>query len=156
MVGLIISIIVFNTVAYKENKLLIGSQVAHIWLFTIALQTVFDTYVDLKYHGYWYFSKNVDWESLIALVFLVPPVNVLFINWFPYGKKLAKQILYFIVWEAGLLFYEWLTLSPAPWGYFHYGWWSLWHSLFMNPILLLILMGYYKWISHLDRRVQAR
>ncbi|WP_308301710.1 hypothetical protein [Neobacillus cucumis] len=125
---------------------------AHIWAFTIAFQTVFDVYVDFKLHGYWYFSKGVDWNSFFALIFLVPPVNVIFLNYFPYNQELWKKILYIIGWEMGLLLYEAITLFPEPWGYFHYGWWTLWHSLFVNPILLMILVGYFKWICKLDKR----
>ncbi|WP_160723585.1 hypothetical protein [Bacillus sp. USDA818B3_A] len=152
MVGLIFSIGIFNLIALKIKKKLSISQMVHIWVFTIALQTIFDVYIDLKYHGYWYFSKSVDWNSFLVLIFLVPPVNVIFLNFFPYKKELMKKILYIAGWEIGLLLYESMTLFPEPWGYFHYGWWTLWHSLFLNPILLLILVGYYNWICRLEKK----
>jgi hypothetical protein len=44
-----------------------------------------------------------------------------------------------------------LTLLPEPWGYFHYGWWKLWHAAILDPILLLILLGFYKLICKLER-----
>ena len=81
MGGLIISIILFNIIAFKTNNRLTKNQILHIWIFTVALQTVFDTYIDLKYSGYYYFTKEVDWESLLNLIFLVPPVNMMFLNW---------------------------------------------------------------------------
>ena len=152
MVGLIIAIIIFNLIALKIKKRLSLIQMVHIWAFTIAFQTVFDVYIDFKYHGYWYFSKSVDWNSFIALIFLVPPVNVVFLNFFPYKKTLMKKIIYLATWEVALLLYEVITLLPEPWGYFHYGWWTLWHSLIINPILLLILLGYYKWMVKLEKR----
>ena len=152
MVGLIIAIIIFNLIALKIKKRLSLIQMVHIWSFTIAFQTVFDVYIDFKYHGYWYFSKSVDWNSFIALIFLVPPVNVVFLNFFPYKNTLMKKIIYLATWEVALLLYEVITLLPEPWGYFHYGWWTLWHSLIINPILLLILLGYYKWMVKLEKR----
>ncbi|MBT2656072.1 hypothetical protein J7E81_12685 [Bacillus sp. ISL-18] len=152
MVGLIIALIIFNGVALKIKKRLSLVQMYHIWTFTIAFQTVFDVYIDFKYHGYWYFSKSVDWNSFIALIFLVPPVNVVFLNFFPYKKTLMKKIIYLATWEIALLLYEVITLLPEPWGYFHYGWWTLWHSLIVNPVLLMILLGYYKWMVKLEKR----
>jgi hypothetical protein len=49
-----------------------------------------------------------------------------------------------------------LTLLPEPWGYFYYGWWNLWHSAILNPVLLLILLGYYKAVCKLEDRLLAR
>ncbi|SET56670.1 hypothetical protein SAMN05216389_11511 [Oceanobacillus limi] len=144
MVGQITAIILFNYLAFKTNKNLNASQIAHIWVFTIAFQMNFDIFVDVKYHGYWYFSKAVDWAGLPAHTVLIPPVNMMFINWYPFDGSLWKQIRYFIYWEIPLLIYELITLFPQPWGYFNYGWWSIWHSLAINPILLLILLVYYK------------
>ncbi|ULT54448.1 hypothetical protein L1999_14825 [Neobacillus drentensis] len=151
MVGLLIALIIFNGIALKIKKRLSLIQMYHIWTFTIAFQTVFDVYIDFKYHGYWYFSKGVDWKSFIA-IFLVPPVNVVYLNFFPYKKALRKKILYLTSWEIVLLLYEAITLLPEPWGFFHYGWWTLWHSLIINPILLMILLGYYKWMVKLEKR----
>ncbi|MEH7097377.1 hypothetical protein [Neobacillus vireti] len=151
MVGLLIAFISFNLIALKIKKRLSLLHMSYIWTFTIAFQTVFDVYVDFKYHGYWYFSKGVDWKSSIA-IFLVPPVNVVFLNFFPYKKALRKKVLYLVGWEIVLLLYEAITLLPEPWGYFHYGWWTMWHSLILNPILLMILLGYYKWMVKLEKR----
>jgi hypothetical protein len=152
MIGLIIAIVFFNLIALKIKKRLSKGQMYHIWAFTIAFQTVFDVYIDFKLHGYWYFSKNVDWKSFLALIFVVPPVNIIFLNWFPYNVSFYKKILYLVVWEIVLLSYELITLNPEPWGYFNYGWWTVWHSLIINPFLLLILLGYYKWICKLEKR----
>ncbi|MED4228265.1 CBO0543 family protein [Neobacillus cucumis] len=152
MIGLIIAIVIFNSCALKIKKRLSPNQMYHIWMFTIAFQSIFDVYVDFKYHGYWYFTKNVDWQSFIAHIFLVPPVNVIFLNFFPYKKELYKKILYIAVWEILLLLYESIALLPEPWGFFYYGWWTIWHSIIINPILLLILVGYYKWVCKLEKR----
>lgn len=54
MIGLIITIILVNFIAFKTNKRLTANQIVHLWLFTIAFQSNFDVYIDLKYHGYWY------------------------------------------------------------------------------------------------------
>lgn len=123
MIILIISIALFNTIAF---------------------QLLFDQYVDIKYHGYWYFTQNVDWLDLPTVTILIPPVNMIFLNWYPFRSSLWKQIRYFFYWEFVLLTYELITLLPKPLGYFHYGWWNLGYSAAINPLLLTILLMYYK------------
>ncbi|MEK4279436.1 MULTISPECIES: hypothetical protein [unclassified Cytobacillus] len=108
--------------------------------------------MDFKYKGYWYFTQGIDWEALPSYTILIPPVNLMFINWYPFSGSFMKKVGYFIIWEIFLLSYEAATLLPHPFGFFHYGWWNLWYSAFVNPILLMILMGYYKWISTLEKK----
>lgn len=144
MIGLIVAIIIFNFIAFKTNKTLTPKQIAHIWVFTMAFQLVCDAYVDLKYNGYWYFTQNVDWGDLLTVTVLLPPVNMMFLNWYPSQSSLFKKVRYFVYWEIVLLGYELMTLLPQPWGFFHYGWWNLGYSAMLNPILLIILVMYYK------------
>lgn len=155
MVGLIVSIVIFIVIALKVNKRLTGSQVVHIWFFTIAFQLIFDLYVALKLQGYWYFTENIDWQSILVYILLVPPVNIIFLNFYPLKKSWSKQILYLLYWDIGIMSYECFTLLPEPWGYFHYGWWSYWHSIILNPIILLLLVGFYKWILKLDTKPEV-
>ena len=156
MIGLILAIIIFNTVAFRKNNRLSGNQIVHIWTFTIAFQLVFDVFVEFKYHGYWYFDKEIDWVGLLPHLFLVPAANIIFLNWFPAKTNMAKQILYIVVFIIIILLYEMITLLPKPWGYFHYGWWKIWHAAMINPILLVILLGFYKWICRLEENVACK
>jgi hypothetical protein len=156
MLGLIIAIIIFNFIAFKTNKRLTANQVVHIWVFTIAFQVIFDVIVEFKYHGYWYFGKGVDWEGVLPHTLLIPPVNIMFLNWYPFNSIGIKKISYIISWVIVILIYELIALLPAPWGYFHYGSWNLWISAVINPILFLILLGYYKWICKLEIKAISR
>nr|WP_246586567.1 hypothetical protein [Cytobacillus gottheilii] len=149
MIGLIVAIILFNFIAFKTNKRLTPNQIVHIWAFTIAFQQSFDIIVEFKYHGYWYFDKRIDWVGLLPHTILVPPVNMMFLNWYPFKEKFIKQFSYIFIWVISILVYEAITLLPQPWGFFHYGWWTIWHTAVIDPILLLILLRYYKWISNL-------
>jgi hypothetical protein len=151
LIGLLLSILIINVIAFLTNKRLTLNQIVHIWTFTIALQMSFDFYVDMEYHGYWYFTNHADWEELPTNFFLVPPVNMLFLNYFPFEKSKWKQGIYLIVFVLGLLGYESMTLLPEPWGYFHYGWWNLWHSVVLDPVLLVIIIIYYKWICRIEK-----
>ncbi|WP_410777446.1 hypothetical protein [Ectobacillus funiculus] len=150
MIGLIISVLLFNLIAFKTNQHLTKNQIVHIWTFTMSCQSLFDMYIDIKYHGYWYFTKDVDWEALIAFIALVPPVNMMFLNWYPFQSSRGKKILYFVYWCISILLYELLTLLPEPFGYFHYGWWNMSYSAIVDPILLSLLLMYYKWICRIE------
>lgn len=92
MIGLIISVIIFNTIAFNINKRLTANQIVHIWTFTIAFQCIFDIIVEFKYHGYWYFSKGVDWVGLIPHTVLIPPVNMMFLNGYPFERRMRKSL----------------------------------------------------------------
>lgn len=153
MIILYSSVVVLNSLAYKLVKKLSANSALHIWVFTCAFQLFFDIFIDVKYHGYWYGTQGIDWNVFPAYCALIPPVNLLFLNFFPFGRSLLRRIVYIAAWEVGLLGYELLALQPDPWGYFHYGWWSIWHSAVINPFLLLILTGYYKWILRLEARL---
>jgi hypothetical protein len=52
-------------------------------------------------------------------------------------------VLFFILFLIGILVYEVIAFLPESWGYFHFGWWNLVYSVFSDPLLLLILLGYY-------------
>ncbi|MFJ5763133.1 hypothetical protein ACIQAA_29260 [Neobacillus sp. NPDC093182] len=151
MIGLIFAVFLFNLIAFKTNKRLTKNQIVHIWAFTIVFQGIFDLYIDQKYHGYWYFSKDVDWSSLPALTLLVPPINMMFLNWYPFTSLLLKRVLYYIYWLIFMVIYEVIALFPEPWGYFNYGWWKLLYSVICDPILLIILLNYYKWICKIEK-----
>ncbi|MBG9447385.1 hypothetical protein ABE66_23005 [Cytobacillus firmus] len=149
MIGLIVAIVSFNLIAFRTNKRLTPNQIVHIWAFTIAFQQSFDIIIEFKYHGYWYFDKEIDWIGILPHTILIPPVNMMFLNWYPFKGKIIKQCFYILLWVISILVYETITLLPQPWGYFHYGWWTIWHSAVIDPILFLILLKYYKWISKL-------
>ncbi|KOP77707.1 hypothetical protein AMS60_19325 [Bacillus sp. FJAT-21945] len=152
MIGLILSVIVINTIVFFVKKNLTMNQMVHIWFFTISFQLTFDIFIDLKYHGYWYITKGIDWEAFPAYTILVPPVNILFLNWFPFKRSFMKKCLYLAIWVGVILLYESIVQLPPPWGYFEYGWWRLEYSAVFDPILLLILIGYYKWIQVIEKK----
>lgn len=114
MIGLLASVIIFNILAFKLNKRLTMSQIVQIWTFTIAFQSLFDLIVEFKYHSYWYFSAGVDWSGLIPRTFLIPPVNIIFLNLYPFGKSGLRRMAFFSVFVAAILIYELIALLPSP------------------------------------------
>jgi hypothetical protein len=153
MVLFVSSIIAFNAIAYKINKKLTMNQVVHIWTFSMVLEMMFDIFIDEKKHGYSYFWNGIDWTNILVYLLLIPPVNIVFLNLFPFGSSLLKRIGFMSLFVAVIVGYEALTLVPEPWGYFHYGWWHLYYSLILDPILLSILILYYKWICKIEKSI---
>ena len=133
-----------------------SNQIVHIWFFTIAFEMLFDVFVEFKFHAYWYFTKYIDWAGILPHIFLVPAANIIFLNWYPQKCSRWKRLLFFSFFVIAILIYELITLLPPPWGYFHYGWWRLWHAAIIDPILLLILLGFYKWICKLEKKAASR
>ncbi|MDQ0153975.1 hypothetical protein [Robertmurraya andreesenii] len=149
MFGFITAIILFNLLAFTTNKRLNKNELLHIWMFTIAFQAVTETYIDFKYHGYWYFTKEINWWVLPAFTVLIPPVNIMFINWYPFKQLFYKQILYILFWVIAITLYELISLLPEPWDFYH-NWWRIWYSLLVNPILLIAVLFYYKWVCKIN------
>ncbi|RBP95898.1 hypothetical protein DFO70_102223 [Cytobacillus firmus] len=152
MVLLIASIIAFNIVAFKMNKKITPSQVLQIWTFTIAFQMIFDLIVEFKHHFYWYFTPAIEWEGLLPRLFLIPPVNIIFLNGYPFSKGILKKMVYLLFFVAGIILYEMAALLPEPWGYFNYGKWKIWYSVIVDPFLLLALVLFYKLLILLEEK----
>ncbi len=140
MVVLSISIILFNFIAWKINRFPM-LRVVHIWTFTIAFQMLFDIIIEFKYQAYWYFDKGIDLFGFLGHTLLIPPVNIMLLNWFPFHTSLIKKSMFIIAWTFAIMIYEILASLPEPWGFFHYGWWKLWYEIIALPILLFILLS---------------
>ncbi|MBD8026023.1 hypothetical protein H9636_05065 [Ureibacillus sp. Re31] len=154
MIGLIIAVILLNTVAFMTVKRLTKNQIVHMWMFTVVFQLFVDLYLGSRYNAYWYFdSSEIEWSDLPVRTFLTPPVILLFLNRFPFHASFFKRFLYLILWSIGCTIYEALALLPEPWGYFHYGWWKLAYSAPCYPILLVVVLAFYKWICRLEKAI---
>ncbi|MGM0921475.1 MAG: hypothetical protein ACQEWW_09670 [Bacillota bacterium] len=151
MIGLLASIFLFLTIAFRTNRNLTRNQIVHIWLFTIAFQSTFDVFVEIKYDGYWYFDKDIEWFDLLPHLFLIPPVNMMFLNWYPFKRSMYVKVFYIFFWVVGILIYESLTLLPQPFGYFNYGWWKLLYAAILDPLLFIFLLLFYKFICKLEK-----
>jgi hypothetical protein len=150
MIGLLLAVALFNTIAHLTTKRLTKNQIIHIWTFTVAIQVLVDGYLCKKYHAYWYFSGSLEWKTLLPLTVLIPPVNIIFLNSYPLGKSFVKQLLYILLWDLVITAYELIALLPQPWGYFNYGWWRISYSFLVYPFLLWIVAVYYKWIRKIE------
>ncbi|PKG22826.1 hypothetical protein CWS01_14140 [Niallia nealsonii] len=153
MIGLVVAIIIVNFITIKVHKKQLSySQILSVYLFSISLQLLFDIFVDFKYHGYWYFTRDIDWALFLYQLFLIPSVNIIFLNLYPFDKPIYIKIATIIIWDIFIFIYECIALLPQPWGYFHYGWWKWWYSPLLNPLLLYILIKYFRLVTKLEKQ----
>ncbi|TKC16361.1 hypothetical protein [Robertmurraya kyonggiensis] len=151
MIGLATGIVVFIFIALKINRKLPMNHVLQIWTFSAAFQTGFDVYMIVRFKGYWYFdSETIEYAAILPHLLLVPAVNIIFLNGYPFNSPRIKRVLYIAIWTIGIVIYELITLLPEPWGFLRYGWWNIGYSALLDPILLYILVQYYKLIKKLD------
>jgi len=137
MFFLICSVLFFNIVAYFMPKKISRIELYTTSLFATVLQLTADIVLGFKYNLYWYFTKGVDSETFLIIFGLYPQVSMVFLNFFPYHRKLILKISYIIGWSAFAIFYEWLIVKT---NIFHYGGWKLWYSIPIYPILYFILL----------------
>ncbi|WP_449619763.1 hypothetical protein [Robertmurraya sp. Marseille-Q9965] len=152
MIGLATGIVVCVFIALMINRKLPMNHVLQIWTFSAAFQTGFDVFMIVRFKGYWYFdNETIEFAAILPHLFLVPAVNIIFLNGYPFEKRWIKCVLYIFIWTVGIVVYELITLLPEPWGFLRYGWWNIWYSALLDPILLFILVKYYRLIKRLDK-----
>jgi hypothetical protein len=104
VIFLILSVIVFNLVALLIPKRISGIEILTTSLFSLYLETMTNVFLDLKYDLYGYFTKGVNWESLLYILGIYAPVNIVFLNYFPYKKQLFSKAIY-IFWMVNICMY---------------------------------------------------
>lgn len=124
-----------------------------IWTFTIVFQITFDSIVELKYNGYWYFDNGIDQLGFLAHTVLIPSINILLLSYFPFNASVFKKGNYIVCWTVVFMLYEKLISLPEPLGFFHLGWWKVWIDVIGALILILIMLGYYKWICNMEKKL---
>lgn len=149
MLFLIFSVIVFNLIALLIPKRISGIEILTTTLFSLYLETMTNVFLDLKYDLYGYFTKGVNWESLLFVICIYAPINIVFLNYFPYKMQLLSKAIYILGWSVFAYIYELLFLWS---GTFYYNGWKFWYSIIIYPILYLILVGFHKYVRNLLRK----
>ncbi|PLS08024.1 hypothetical protein CVD27_04930 [Neobacillus cucumis] len=104
--------------------------------------------LDLKLNLFGYIAPGNQWSGFLP-IFLYPPVNAIFLNYYPFEKSKFHQLLYILGWTAFCLMYEVAALRS---GFFYYTKWKLWYSALCYPFLLLMVLGNYKLTERLHRQ----
>ncbi|MDP4085520.1 MAG: CBO0543 family protein [Bacillota bacterium] len=121
-----------------------------IWstsLFSLVIESMSDMTLDLKLNLFGYIAPGDQWSGFLP-IFLYPPINAIFLNYFPYKKTKLHKMLYIASWTVFCLAYECAALRS---GFFYYSKWKLWYSALCYPVLLLMVLGNYKfteWLRH--------
>jgi hypothetical protein len=145
MAFLIISCIVFITMAFFAPKRLPKHEVYAIALFSIAIGYTTDTLFDLKYNLYGYIQDGVQIAGYLPILVLFPTSGVLYMNFFPYKKSLLFQFFYIVFWTIFCLVFEYLSVKA---GYFYYNSWKYWYSALTYPVLLIVHFYHLKFFRY--------
>ncbi|WP_217269804.1 CBO0543 family protein [Neobacillus endophyticus] len=134
-------------------KRLSGIEMLSIILFSHALEVLADYIFDVMYNMYGYFDKGPEWWSFIYVYGIYPAISVLFLNFFPYGKRFMKIVLYIAAWVLIALIFEKAFLWSKT---FYYNSWNMGYSLVLYPGLYLALVLSNKFTRYLVKKVQLK
>jgi hypothetical protein len=145
---LILSLIIFYLIAILMPKRISWLQIWSVTLFSLVLENMSDMVLDLKLNLFGYIAPGNQWSGFLP-IFLYPPINAIFLNYFPYDKRKFSKLLYILGWTVFCLVYEVGALRS---GFFYYTKWKLWYSALCYPVLLLFVLGNYRLTERLRLR----
>lgn len=137
MTFIVISVIIMFAFVYFMPKKLSRIEMYTTSLFAVLFAILTDLYLDVKYHLYWYITKEVEWRWMIILLGGKPPVNLIFLNFFPFHSRWSRKTIYILFWALFLTLFELGTVHIGK--VLHYGEWNIWLSALLYPFILLIL-----------------
>jgi hypothetical protein len=152
MTFLVLSIIVFIGIAILIPKRMTRVEMYATSLFSSVFQLIVDHYLADKHDLYGYFTRGVEYEELLVFLGVFPPVNIIFLNFFPFEKSVGSKAIYIIGWSTLITLYEWGAVLS---GYFFYNGWKLWYSALAYPVILCILALNLSFIRKLKRSVSV-
>jgi len=148
MIYLLVSIIIFNLIAFFIPKRLSKIEMYTISIFSMLFAICTDVILDLKYHLYWYFSIEPDWKSFIILFGTYPSVAIIYLNYFPFTSDRRKKIIYILWWSVFVTLFEWGTFVAEI---LHYRKWNIVFSAVTYPLILAVVYWNFLWIRKLAR-----
>lgn len=137
MVYILVFFLFLNIVSFFVPKHLSRIEVYATSFFAYAFGLTTDVVLDLHYDLYGYLSPGFQWLSMLAIIMYFPSVSFLFLNFFPFHKRMWSKIIYILAWSAFSISFEWLTLQTD---FFYYNGWKLWYSAVLYPFIFLILV----------------
>lgn len=134
---LILSALVFSLYSIFMPKRLTPIEIFSTIFFAATLQDNADVYLDLKLNLYGYFTKGPQWSVLIAIIGIYPAINTIFLNYYPFHKKVIYKLGYIFGWSGFAVLYEFAAVKS---GYFYHNGWIYWYSAFCYPVLFYLLV----------------
>ncbi|MFH5183334.1 CBO0543 family protein [Paenibacillus sp. TAB 01] len=147
---MLITIAVFNLIAFFMPKKLEKLELYATSAFALCLSLIVDIIFDLKYDWYGYFEKGVQIPFVIGVIGVYPAVNMIFLNFFPFHRSLTVKVCYILGCSLFAVGYEWFADAHST--FFYHNQWKLWHSAVTYPFLYLILLGNLKWVRRLGNK----
>jgi hypothetical protein len=132
---LIISALIFSVYSIFMPKKLTRIEIFSTVFFAMTLQDNVDIYLDGKYDLYGYFTKGIQWKTLIAIIGVYPAIITIFLNYYQFQRQWRNKLVYILGWSGLAVLYEFLAVKS---GYFYHNGWSYVYSAFSYPILFFI------------------
>lgn len=132
----IVSIIVFNSIAFCVPKRMTKIEIYANTFFTMCLQLTTDIILDLRFDLYRMLQKGPDLWPLLIFYGIYPAYSFIFLNFFPYNKLLRYKVIYVFLHTFFVTLFEWLSLK---FGTFSHNSWKLWYSSLCDISIFIIL-----------------
>lgn len=110
---IIIIFIIFNIIAFVIPKNINKIEIYATCFFAFSYGLITDIILDLHYHLYGYIHKGFDWGGLLSTFLYFPSISYLFLNFFPFKKRLLRKIYYVLGWSIFSIIFEWFTLKTG-------------------------------------------
>lgn len=149
MTFLIISSILFTILIVLVPKRLNKIEIFASTFSALYLQVIVDIYLEIKLKWYYYLKEEtIEWTAMFVAP-IYAGVNILFLNFFPYGKSIIKKGLYITICVAISIIYEYAALQFKM---ISYNEWKLWYSAISYFFIFTLLALNLKWIRNLEKR----
>ncbi|WP_276356901.1 CBO0543 family protein [Cohnella caldifontis] len=139
MVFLAASLVILYAFAFWMPKRMTGFELHYTSLFALVLELITDIWLNLQLDLYRYFGQGIENKGYLVIL-LFPVSNMIYLNFYPYGKAIRYHVLYIGAATAASLVYEWLAIQS---GFFSYHGWKLWYSAVCYPVILVILAAHF-------------
>ncbi|MGK4041554.1 MULTISPECIES: CBO0543 family protein [Heyndrickxia] len=145
---IIIIFIIFNIIAFVIPKNINKIEIYATCFFAFSYGLITDIILDLHYHLYGYIHKGFDWGGLLSTFLYFPSISYLFLNFFPFEKRLLNKIYYILGWSIFSIIFEWFTLIT---GFFYYNGWKFWYSGLLYPLIFSSLVLNMKFVKRINQ-----
>ena len=146
MVFALVSAFIFMVIAYMMPKRISYVEMYSTTLFCTVFQLIVDIILEFKYGLYGYFGLGVDYHTFIFIFLIYPPLNIIFLNYFPIRGNILFKSMYIVAWIIFAIVYEYLCVQA---GAFYYENWNLWYSAIIYPFVYLLIILNFLFIRRL-------
>lgn len=146
---LLISILIFNTIAFKMRKRLPLTVIYSTVFFALCVQQYFDTYATFYFKTWGFFEMGkADFYSLLVKWGIYPAASIIILNWYPFHSSLWKKSLYILALTVFSTCFEWMALEmDILW----HNNWNMFYSFAIYPIIyylfLILHARFFLWLK---------